>query len=115
MYNICRTLSGKRGAADKPVKSKDGRTLTKPDEQLERWREHFSELLSGTPIDSPPDIPEGEELGIDTGPITKDEIMNAVGMLKNDKAPGIDGIPPEALKADRETTADLMIGLLQDI
>ena len=50
MFNIFRTLSGKRDTADKPVKSKDGRTLTKPDEHLDRWREHFSEPLSGTPV-----------------------------------------------------------------
>ena len=53
-----------------------------------------------------PDIPEGKELDINTGPIKK---------LKNGKELGLDDIPPEVLKADPATTADLLIVLLQDI
>ena len=32
--------------ADKPIKDKQGKTLTTTEEQLERWAEHFSELLN---------------------------------------------------------------------
>ncbi|CAH8834294.1 unnamed protein product [Trichobilharzia szidati] len=41
--------------------------------------------------------------------------MNAIKLLKAGKAAGPDGIPPEALKADPETTADMLTPLLQKI
>ena len=53
-------------------------------------------FLSGTPVDSPPAIPESEELDINSESITKDEIMDAVMKLKNGKALGLTGIQPKA-------------------
>ena len=57
-----------------------------------------------------------EELQINIGPITIEEISRAITRIKEGKAPGPDNIPPEALKAyTTATSARMMQGLLQDI
>ena len=53
---------GEDTTLDKPVRGLDGRTLTKPVDQLESWKEHFSRLLSGKPVEHLLDIEAGEEL-----------------------------------------------------
>ena len=83
-------------------------------DQLERWKEHFSRLLSGKPVEHLPDK-AGEELQINMSPITTEEISRAITKIKFGKAPGPDNIPPEALNADPTTSARIMQGLLQDI
>jgi len=115
LYDITRKLSGRKTNNDKPVRGLDGETLTKPADQLERWKEHFSHLLSGTPVEHPPDIDDGEQLPVNMGPITTAEIVTAIAKIKLGKAPGPDNIPPEALKADTTTSAQIMQGLIQDI
>ena len=115
LYDITRRIVGHKADTGKPIKAKDGSTLTKPADQLERWKEHFSEILNGPSAEDLPVVEEGEELEVNMGPITSDEICGAVRKTKSGKAPGIDNIPPEALKADSRTTADVMQKLLQDI
>ena len=75
LYNITKQLGGRKTNSNRPVKGKDGQVLSKLAEQLDRWREHFSELLSGTPVTTPPLIEEGEDLEVNLGPISKEEII----------------------------------------
>lgn len=46
LYDITRKLAGRYQQTDKPVKDKLGEPLTMVQEQLNRWTEHFSELLN---------------------------------------------------------------------
>nr|KAG5687076.1 hypothetical protein BaRGS_017094 [Batillaria attramentaria] len=48
-------------------------------------------------------------------PPTKTEIIKAIKSLKSGKAAGPDGIPPEALKADIQTSTDMLHPLLRKI
>lgn len=57
-------------------------------------------LLNGTPIENNVDIPEGNDLDVNDGPIDKAEFINSVKKLQDNKTPGAFGIPPEALKTD---------------
>ncbi|CAH8670058.1 unnamed protein product [Heterobilharzia americana] len=51
-----------------------------------------------------------------TSPPTKAEVLNTTKVLKSGRAAGPDGIPPEALKTDAETTvADMLTPLLQNV
>ena len=115
MYQITRQLAGRQSNSNTPVKDRNGNILSKPEDQLKRWREHFEELLNGTPVTQPPTIEEGLNLAINTGPITKQEITQAINKIKNRKAPGPDKIPPEAMKASTDVTADIMFDLIQQI
>ena len=115
VYNITRQLSGRKFSTSKPVKDKEGNTISQLDKQLDRWKEHFCKLLNGENISDPPDIAEGEDLGIDTGQITKEEIVKAVKKIKSGKAPGPDAIPPEVLKVSPETTSEILFNFFLDI
>nr|KAG5710147.1 hypothetical protein BaRGS_006666 [Batillaria attramentaria] len=63
-----------------------------------------------------PNIPPAAQLlDISTNPPTKTEIIKAIKSLKSGKAAGPDGIPPEALKADIQTSTDMLHPLLRKI
>jgi hypothetical protein len=46
LYNITKKLSGKGFNRKKPVRRKRGEIIPTQEEQLKRWKEHFSELLN---------------------------------------------------------------------
>ena len=116
LYEITRTLSGKNNQPSRPVKDKNGNAITSEDEQRARWAEHFKETLNRPAPPVPPIIPPPTELlDINTNPPTKNEITKAIKSLKSGKAAGPDGIPPEALKADIQTSTDMLHPLLHKI
>ena len=76
---------------------------------MSRWAEHFEELLNRPPPTVTADIPPAEELlQITVDPPTKEEIKKAIMLLKNGKSAGPDGIPAEVLKADLQTSVDML-------
>ena len=116
LYTTVKKLSGKFNKPERPVKGKDGRIIKDEEGQKERWREYFEELLNRPAPQNPPDIPPAEEdLPIDCGVPTTDEIRRATKQLKNGKAAGPDGIPAEALKADIDTSVDMLRPLFNKI
>lgn len=49
MKELCDTtqkLAGKCKIPDRPIVDEEGNTLTKQEDKLERWAEHFRELLN---------------------------------------------------------------------
>ncbi|XP_030761783.1 uncharacterized protein LOC115886670 [Sitophilus oryzae] len=96
------------------IKSKDGRPLTSSEEQLDRWKEHFSNLLgpiSEQNFDN--DQPEPTiEMPINCNTPTKTEIQKAIKTPKNNKAAGPDSVPADLLKADPRTAADILHPLI---
>ena len=75
LYNTTKKLSARYQLADKPIKDKEGKTLTSAEERLKRWVEHFSELLNRPAPEDRPDIPPAEtELPINCGKSTRREI-----------------------------------------
>ena len=96
VYDTTRLLSGQKTVQSKPVKDKNGAVLTRTEDQLNRWKEHFQEVLNRPAPENPPNLTEGPLLRIRTGQITMAEVKRALKSLKNGKAPGCDNIPPEA-------------------
>ena len=73
-------------------------------------------LLNRPALQNPDDIlPADEDLDIERGKLTRDDIRRAIKQLKHDKAAGPGGIPCEALKADIEGTVDMLHPLFERI
>ena len=116
LYNTTKKLIGKYSLGERPVKDKNGKMLRGTDEQLNRWQEHFCELLNRPAPENPPEIDEAEEdLPISCDRPTRAEIRKAIGLLRNGKAPGPDEIPAEALKAGSGTMVEKLYHLFGKI
>lgn len=115
LYNITKTLSRRKTCKAKPVENKDGKALTKLNEQLERWNEHFISVLNRQELDQPVTLPPGEHLNIKVDNIKTHEIKKTLKSLKNGKAAGNDCILHEALKYGGEEISDYLYKLLNKI
>lgn len=116
LYQTTKTLTGKFGKPEVPVKDKEGNTVFGKEAQAKRWKEHFENLLNRPPPSQPPDIlPARNNLHINCDPPSKEEITSAIKRLNIGKAPGPDEIPPEALRADAENTAGALQPLFKKI
>ena len=85
-----------------------------PEERTAKLRNHFKNLLSA----EEPAVNEEvrtifDELPINTAPFTLDEIEASAAKLKNGKASGKDGMPPELLKIDE--VQEKLLPLLNEI
>ena len=78
-------LRGDRGQnQDLTVKTKDGSTITEEKVKLERWGEYFQQLLNRCDPPTLTNIIEAEQdLDIELGPITIQEVKDAMKKLKN--------------------------------
>lgn len=116
LYNITRTLSGKKNAPEKPVRDKSGSIQTTVEEQKDRWKEHFEELLNRPSPEIEAQIPPAEqELNISLEPPSKEEIRKAIKTLNSGKSGGPDCIPAEALKYAVEPSVTILHPLLHQI
>ena len=105
VWQLIKALSGKKRRKSTAVRDKTGKLISKPGDQRERWREHFSQLLNPVTaefdlsnLDSLDMIPCFPYLEDGDRPPTRTEISNALLRLKNHKSPGIDKITNEQLK-----------------
>lgn len=105
------TGGSKTGAA--ACRDENGNLVTDIQGMLRRWRDHFNGLLNGSTVaeEVEPDIPITDD-GVDIPPPDYDEVVKAVKRLKNNKAPGADGIPAELFKTGGEELLKRMHKLL---
>ena len=102
-FESIRTIFGPRLKKTSPIYSSDkSRRLTEHDEVMNRWAEHFSEVLNPsihgadlTHINSLQALPTSTELD---DPPSFGEFLRAIDRLKNGKASGIDCLPAEIYK-----------------
>ena len=105
---------------NRPVKDEQGRAIA-GEAQNKRWREHFERLLNREAPQNRPNISLARQIWkIDSGEPQKEEILNAIKQLNNNKSAGPDSIyilykVYQALKADSKTRADILQPLFKNI
>jgi hypothetical protein len=117
VFDIVRKMTNTPMYCGVPVRDKAGSIITSVQGQLERWRQHFEEVLnieSSFPLDRERTLPL-PELQISVRPPSKREIIQAIKGMKNGKAAGSDNISAEILKVDPNVAADMLLLLFQDI
>ena len=112
VYDTTRVLSGQKTVQSKPVKDKNWVVLTRTEDQLNLWKEHFQEVLNRPAPENLPDLTEGPLLGIRIGQITMAEVKRSLKSLKKGEASGCDNIPPEAWKEGGLVSANVLHTLL---
>ena len=92
-FSTTRTLYGPSSQGPAPLRNKEGTRILKSEtEILNRWQEHFQELLNRNPVvddnvlDEIPQQPI--DVSLDNIP-TLDEVTSAISNMKNNKAPGM--------------------------
>ncbi|GFS04557.1 endonuclease-reverse transcriptase [Elysia marginata] len=95
----------------------DVRLFTDDEDIMQRWSEYCSDLNNYelqpdlSILSATRDPPETD----DSPPIKKSEVEAAVKSLKLEKAPGVDNIPSELLKAGGEEVRNILTALCQRI
>ena len=107
VYDSTKRLCNSQQKSMDAVKDKKGRLITTEREVMERWKEHFQEVLNRPEPEMFAHVTTNNsaQLDIDTGYITRDEIVKAIKNLKNNKAAGNDAITGEVLKADLDQSS----------
>ena len=89
LHGTTRKLAGKYSKQERPVKLKEVRNISGTEQQLNRWAEHFEELLNRSAILDSPDIqPATVNLPIKCEKPTKQEIRRATKHPENNKTKG---------------------------
>lgn len=76
--------------------------------------EVLESTLNGKQVTKPLGTEE-EDMDDELGPIMRVEVERGLNQLKNGKAPSLDNIPMEILKADLKNTVDILISCSQKI
>ena len=86
LFDITKKLTGKY-QQKKPIKDKEGKTLIGIKEQINRWTEHFKELLiRPAPLNPPLIQASQEDLPINCDKPSKEEIKKAILLLRSEKS-----------------------------
>ena len=96
-WSTIRRLRGGKRCTVNTVYSGDGALLTSTRDIVNRWKEYFEDLLNPTDTSSDSEAGPGVS-GVDS-PISGVEVAEVVKKLLGGRAPGVDEIRPEFLKA----------------
>ena len=101
VYRLTNEIVGKKTNRTSLVKDENGDVISDPQKADERWASHFEKVLNRPRPDDPETVPDTPFLQIDVSadPPSTVEVTTAVKKLKNGRAPGVDGITAEMLKA----------------
>lgn len=117
VYRITKELTGVQSSKQHLVKDIDGSLLVSDEDQLKRWKEHFSAVLNRvftSEVNLTPNDPSVvTNSRIRTVSPSREEILTAIRALKNNKAVGLDGIPAELLRAAPTTSSELLHPLIE--
>ena len=115
VYKITKQLSGRNNTCNKPVEDKQGKLLTTEREQAARWVQHFEEVHNRPEPNEPADPDPSDDIDINIRPPLQAEVETAIKAMKSGKAPGIDSLQAELLKADVITASMVFTDLFAKI
>ncbi|CAF4122059.1 unnamed protein product, partial [Rotaria magnacalcarata] len=119
-WSLIDEISGKRRYNNASrIKRTDGTKINSTNELMNEWKTYFENLLnvkSDASEGNEPIPPASEDLPIHQGPITAEEVEQAVKQLKDGKSPGLDyAITPEALKYGGKWIINQLCNICNDI
>ena len=116
VYKITKQLTGGFINKTTVVKVKNGNVLMKEEDQLERWAEHYKEILNRPDPEVDAEIEDmGFTIEMNHGRITQGEIEKAIRQTKGNRAPGKDRVSADMLKADPGASAGALKKLFNKV
>ena len=116
-YDSIKAVYGPQPASSSPLLSADGcELITEKPRILERWAEHFDNVLnrpSHICEDAISKLPQVDINHSMDDPPTLSEVEKAIQQLSDGKAPGVDAIPAEIYKHAGEQLRSKLLQLLQ--
>ncbi|XP_055623323.1 uncharacterized protein LOC129766750 [Toxorhynchites rutilus septentrionalis] len=118
LYDISRRLSGVRMNTKMALKDRTGQLLTDRTDQLKRWAEHFEQHFrvsnAGNQENQQRLAPVVRRINrVNSDAMSEIEVV--IKNMKSSRAPGIDCISAEMLKADTALSAQMMHRLFSNI
>ncbi|BHF71520.1 hypothetical protein SprV_0401457800 [Sparganum proliferum] len=111
LYQLIRQVSSKPSTLRDSVRDVNGGFIADNSAKVERWREHFEHHLNcdtqptSPLLSSSAEFPLSPTYAVPCDPPSEEEIVDAIRKLRNNKAPGEDGIPAEIFKSCVDTLA----------
>nr|VZI27114.1 unnamed protein product [Spirometra erinaceieuropaei] len=111
LYRLIRQVSGKPSTLSDSVCDVNGGFIADNSAKVERWREHFEHHLNFDTQPTSPLFSSSAEFlpsptyAVPCDPPSEEEVADAIRKLRNNKAPGEDGIPAEIFKSCVDTLA----------
>ena len=116
-YKIIKTFFGNKKASCNGLKDDDGSWIYEDEEVAKKWRDYLGMLYAGFDGQEGDILEEIDDIDVEEvgDPITRHEFDSALNKLKDKKAPGIDGIPAELIKAAGKKAKDELFKLVDRI
>ncbi|BHF70385.1 hypothetical protein SprV_0301343500 [Sparganum proliferum] len=117
LYQLIRQVSGKPSTLSDSVRDVNGGFIADNSAKVERWREHFEHHLNfdtqptSPMLSSSAEFPPSPTYVVPCDPPSEEEIIDAIRKLRNNKAPGEDGILVPILKKGDKTRCENYRGI----
>nr|VZI38076.1 unnamed protein product [Spirometra erinaceieuropaei] len=111
LYRLIRQVSGKPSTLSDSVRDVNGGFIADNSAKVQRWREHFKHHLNFDTQPTSPLLSSSAEFlpsptyAVPCDPPSEEEVTDAIRKLRNNKAPGEDGIPAKIFKSCVDTLA----------
>ena len=105
LYLITKKLTSRSDCTRNQINNKEGGVITEEHKVLERWKQHFEEVLNIEGERTEIHCRRTIALEIEVAPPSLEEVAKSIKKMSSGKAPGIDNIHAEMLKVEPEEAA----------